>query len=417
MNTKMYFATLFLCWFLPVTEVIAQEGSSRIGLGDYGQTTVLDNRFNPAISFIGDLVATWSDDEGIEAGADGLKLRGAEIGLFGAVDNAYEFHGVIFFDEEEVELEEAYVKATDWLTPTTHIKAGRFNMDFGKLSPIHDGELPTLDKPSVLQEYIGGTLRGTGAEFHWWSPLGDTSLLRGSIGIFQSADSDSHIVLGPGGGHHHHGEEEDEDEEGPLREAGDFAINARLSTLFDVSDSATLQLGGSLLTAPERVFGVDEDDIQDVDRSVMGLDLTLVNMDESNGSGYRFQAEALINDQDEGELDDGGTPGDPVDDVFNVSNTEATGFYVMAERVMDSSNTIGFSYNQYEHAEDSAEESSDFGVYYTTKLNEFNRLRFEIRSFKDLVLEEEGVEELVDFTAVSLQWTVQLGSHGHGLEW
>ena len=403
---------LLICIGAPLTSLQAQDDSSRIGLGDYGQTTVLDNRFNPAISFIGDMVATWSDDEGIEAGADGFKLRGAEIGLFGAVDNAYEFHGIIFFDDEDGELEEAYVLATDWLTPTSHIKAGRFNMDFGKLSPIHDGELPMMDKPSVLQEYIGGTLKGTGAELHWWSPLGDTSLLRGSIGVFQSADSDAHVILGPGGGHHQH-EDEEEEEEGPLREAGDFAINARLSTLFDVTDSATLQLGGSLMTAPERVFGVDEDDIQDVNKSVMGLDLTYVDMDESNGSGFRFQAEALMNDQDEGELDDT----DPLNPVFNVTNTEASGFYVMAERVMDSRNTIGFSFNQYEHAEDSAEESSDFGVFYTKKLNEFNRLRFEVRSFKDLVLEEDGVEELVDFTAVSLQWTVQLGSHGHGLEW
>ena len=403
---------LLICIGAPLTSLQAQDDSSRIGLGDYGQTTVLDNRFNPAISFIGDMVATWSDDEGIEAGADGFKLRGAEIGLFGAVDNAYEFHGIIFFDDEDVELEEAYVLATDWLTPTSHIKAGRFNMDFGKLSPIHDGELPMMDKPSVLQEYIGGTLKGTGAERHWWSPLGDTSLLRGSIGVFQSADSDAHVILGPGGGHHHH-EDEEEEEEGPLREAGDFAINARLSTLFDVTDSATLQLGGSLMTAPERVFGVDEDDIQDVNKSVMGLDLTYVDMDESNGSGFRFQAEALMNDQDEGELDET----DPLNPVFNVTNTEASGFYVMAERVMDSRNTIGFSFNQYEPAEDSAEESSDFGVFYTKQLNEFNRLRFEVRSFKDLVLEEDGVEELVDFTAVSLQWTVQLGSHGHGLEW
>ena len=93
---------LLICIGEPLTSLQAQDGSSRIGLGDYGQTTVLDNRFNPAISFIGDMVATWSDDEGIEAGADGFKLRGAEIGLFGAIDNAYEFHGIIFFDDESL---------------------------------------------------------------------------------------------------------------------------------------------------------------------------------------------------------------------------------------------------------------------------------------------------------------------------
>lgn len=401
---------------LPVQGQISPDESSRIGLAEYGQTTVLDNRFNPALSFLGDMVATWSDESGREAGADGFKLRGAEIGLFGAVDNAYEFHGILFFGEEEVELEEAYVIATDWFTPSTHIKAGRFNMDFGKLSPVHDGELPTLDKPSVLQEYIGGTVRGTGAEMHWWSPLGEASLLRGSLGIFQTADTDAHVILGPGGGHHGHAEEEDE-EEGPLREFEDFAINARLTTLVDVAETTTLQLGGSYLMSPERLFGVDDSDIQNVDQSVMGLDLTLITENESVGSGYRFQAEALVNDRDYGELDDAGTPGDPVDDVFQVSNQEATGYYLLAERKFNPKHSIGLSYNQYEHAEDSAEESSDFGIYFTKHLNEYNRLRFEIRSFKDLAFEEDGIEELVDFTAFSIQWSVMLGSHGHGLEW
>ncbi len=412
MKTKITSIVLVILITSSGSAIQAQEGSSRIGLADFKPASVLDNRRNPSISFIGDLVASWSDENGINAGADGFKLRSAEIGFFGNVDDAYEFHGILFFDEEEVELEEAYVLATEWFTSTTHIKAGRFNMDFGKLSPIHDGELPTLDKPSVLQEYLGGTLRGTGAELHWWSPVGDSSLFRGSVGIFQSADSDTHTILGPAGGHHHHHEEE-EDEESPLRETGDFAINARLSSLLEVTDSATLQLGGSLLTAPERVFGVDEDDIQNVDKSVIGFDLTFVDTDEEDGSGYRFQAEALINDEDSGELDDGGTPADPADDIFNVTNQESTGFYLMAERTIDPLNTIGFSWNQYEHSEDSTDESSDFGVYYTRKINEFNRLRLEIRSFKDLALEDDGVEELVDFTAVSVQWTLQLGSHGH----
>ena len=109
MKHQLSIIALLLFVTFPGSDLSAQEGSSRIGLGDYGQTSILDNRFNPALSFIGDFVATWSDDEGIEAGADGFKLRGAEIGLFGAVDDAYEFHGILFFDEEEVELEEAYV--------------------------------------------------------------------------------------------------------------------------------------------------------------------------------------------------------------------------------------------------------------------------------------------------------------------
>ena len=388
---------------------------SHDGLGAFGQTTAHDNRSNPSLSFIGDLVATWSDDEeGRHAGADGFKLRGAELGFFGAVGDSYEFHGFVFFDDEEVELEEVYLLATDWISQNYRLKAGRFNLDFGKLSPIHDSELPMMDKPSVLQEYIGGALKGTGAEVHWRSPLGEESLIRASLGLVQEADSDVHVILGPGGGHHH---EEESEEESPLREFDDFALNGRLTALFDLSHSTTVQIGGSYLHSPERVFGVDEEDVQSVDQSVLGLDLTLISDDDSTGAGYRLQAEALFNERDYGELLDGGTPGESADDLFEVSREEAAGFVLLGERNFDDRNALGFSYNQYEHAEDAEKESRDFGVFFTRQLNENNRIRLEVRAFEDLALEDEGVEDLVDFTAFSLQWTVMLGSHSHGIEW
>lgn len=392
----------------------AAAPSARIGLGSLGQTTVLDDRYNPALSFVGDFVASWGEEDAREAGADGFLLRAAEVGIFGAVDDVLEYHGVVFFDEEEVELEEAYAIARDWLPHRFSLKGGRYNVDFGKQSPLHDHDLATLDKPAVLQEYLGGTLRGTGAELHWWSPLGDTSLFRISGGILQDADGDSHAVLGPASGHEHGDEEEDE--EGPIRDVEDFAGTLRLTSLVDTTESSTLQFGASALYAPTSVFGVDESDERDLDQTVLGADITWTRVNEETGGGLTLQGEFLHSDADFGTLDEAGTPGDPVDDTFSVMGESANGFYGLAELRPSRRWAFGASGGVFEHAEDADEDTTDIGVFVTWKRSEFNRLRLEVRSYSDLAHEHDGMVEELDFIAVSLQWTVILGSHGHGLD-
>ena len=406
---------LLLCGAI-ASPAIAQEETSgdRVGLADFDQTTILDNVFNPALSFVGDFVVSYGDKDAREAGADGFLLRSAELGIFGAVDNLLEYHGIIFFDAEEVELEEAYVIARDWLPDRLSLKAGRYNIDFGKQSPIHDHDLRTLDKPSVLQEYIGGNLRGTGAELHWWTPMTEETLFRASLGVLQSADSDAHVVLGPAGGGHH-GEEEEE-EEAPIRELDDFAVNLRATALMDISEESTVQLGTSFLYAPSSVFGVDEAD-ERINQQVAGIDLTFTSTDETDQSGWLFQSEILYRDAEEGELDDNGTPGNPADDTFTLTSEASTGLYLLAEHRTGPRWSFGASGNFYESAEDSDEERSDIGVFATYNPNEFNRIRFEVRSFEDLEVEDEGVVEELDFVSFAIQWTVILGSHGHGLEW
>ena len=412
---RSFFFSFFVASSLLVAAIAAAHplppGDSHAG--SHGVDTPSDggHPFNPTMSFLGDFVVSWGDGAGPDAGADGFKLRGAELGLFGEVEDGYEFTGIIFFDEEQIELEEAFMVANDWISPDVSIKAGRFNLDFGQFSAIHDGELATLDKPSVLQEYIGGTLRGTGAELHWEHLSGATTMLEGTVGICQQVDSDFHGILGPVGGHHEH--EELDSGVAPSREFEDFAMNARISAHLDVGSGKELEVGTSYLHAPSRVFGVGEDDIHSVDHAVHGVDVTFTSDDDSSEGGYLLQGEFLFNSKDFGDLDDGGTPADPLDDQFLVTRQEASGFTLLLEKRIDHESSFGVSCNLYEHAEDSAEESRDFGIYFTRHLNQNNRLRFEIRTFEDLLLEDEGVEELVDFTAYSIQWTIMLGSHGH----
>jgi hypothetical protein len=385
----------------------------RVGIGELGQTTILDNTFNPALSFVGDFLFSWGEPDARQAGADGFLLRSAELGIFGAVDTAIEYHGVVNFDEEDVELEEAYAIAREWLPDRFWLKGGRYNVDFGKQSPLHEHDLPTIDKPAVLQEYIGGSLRGTGAELHWWTPVTGSALLRFSGGVLQDAAGDTHALLGPAAGHEH-GEEE---EEGPIREVEDFAVTLRGTTSIDLTERTTVQLGASALHAPTRVFGVDETDERDIDQDVLGADLTLVHQDDETARGWTLQGEWLHSAADFGLLDDGGTPGVPGDDVFTVTGEHANGFYLLAEYRPGRRFAFGASAGRFQHAEDADERTSDVGGYVTWKVNEFNRLRLEVRGYEDLLFEDEGVVESLDFVAYSLQWTVMLGSHGHGIDW
>ncbi len=369
----------------------------------------------PDISVAGDLVFSWSDEEGRAAGADGFDLRAVEVGLYGSLDSRFDYTSVIHFSSEEVELEEAYIDARDWLPGRMILRGGRFNLDFGKQNRIHDHDLLTIERPSVLQEYLGGSLRGTGLELQWWSPLSDDSVIRISAALVEGVEGDSHAVLGPAAGHEH-GEDEDE-EERPVRDFDDFSINLRAVASVDFADESTLQLGGSYLLAPENVFGLDEDDERELDRGVAWLDLTYTRLDESTRRGIFLQGEWLIGDRDFGELDDNGTPGDDLDDSFLVTNARSQGYHALAEWRASRDWAFGVSGSSYEHAEDSDEDSWDLGAHVTWNASESHQLRLGIRKYADLAQEEEGVETTSDFVAVQLQWTMVFGRHVHGVDW
>jgi hypothetical protein len=80
-------------------------------------------------------------------------------------------------------IEEAAVQTTS-LPWNLEVKGGRFFGEFGRLAYIHNHELPFVNRPLVLSQYIGGESRTDGLQYraasmphwqvsHWRS---DTSL-------------------------------------------------------------------------------------------------------------------------------------------------------------------------------------------------------------------------------------------------
>ena len=98
----------------------------------------------------------------------------------------------------------------------------------------------------------------------------------------------------------------------------------------------------------------------------------------------------------------------PSDDGVTITSVRGEGAYGYVELIANNRWAFGVSAGLYEHAEDSSEESWDGGVFVTHRINEFNRLRVEARHFEDPGPNSYGL---------ALQWTMILGSHGHGIDW
>lgn len=397
---------------------LAQEDRTGIRYTAAGAGGPWDNTFNPAIGLAADFLLTGSDKKDSFPLYNQFRLRRVELQFQGRVDHLASYHFFLTGDEHEVELEEAYAHLDDVLPDTFELRVGRFFASFGRISPIHDHDLPYVDHPQVLQEYLGGNVQTTGLELRHWLPLGGDHVLRWSIGVANRLEGESHAIFGPASADHAHGGHDDfpagEEEDGHgafgRRKLKDFAFTGRASGIFELGGDAILQIGLSGIWAPrERTFldghkkkesrvfrglvdGLEEAAFLDVERIVLGADITLSSISPVDGGGFTLHAEVLRSRQN-----------------FRGAGKEtALGFHAYGEYFFDRHWSLGLGGGFYEHADDSDESSFDIGLFITYRINEFHRLRLEGRFFDD-----PGEE----FFGVMLQYTIFLGHHRHGLPW
>ena len=69
-------------------------------------------------------------------------------------------YAIINGTQDGVEVEEAAIVTTS-LPYNLGLKGGRFFADFGRLSKFHDHDLPFVNRPHVLDEYVGASRRPT----------------------------------------------------------------------------------------------------------------------------------------------------------------------------------------------------------------------------------------------------------------
>ncbi|MCA8979166.1 MAG: hypothetical protein H6831_12790 [Planctomycetes bacterium] len=371
--------------------------------GGLGQTTRFDNEFNPALSFVIDMLADYtSESSGGEDGVD-VNLRRLDLLVADWVDpNAFAWF-TIAYEEQELALDEAAIEYVG-LPGRNTLRAGRFFVDFGKQMQAHIEELRTIERPLVLRDFLGEELAGDGVQWDYWHGLGDTTLVRYSVGAFGSL-----------AGGHHHGEEADPEPEVivPTRkELDQLNFTARLTAMTEVGENGNLQLGGSTRLIPDFAFEYDPSELyqEGYSNSVFGLDATYGWRSDTGIKSFTTGFEYLWNTGDlEAEVNDAGTPGDPTDDALDVSNGTRMGYYGFVDCAFTQQDSTGVQYSRRQSSHVDKAERGELDFYYTRHLSEFLRLR----AGATFATDEAGP----DSTRFAIQLTSFVGPHGHGLSW
>src|SRR5919198_4163207 len=224
------------------------------------------SQFNPAIGFIVDTVFSHSRQN-----KSNFEFRSAEIGISGNIDPFARAYGIINGTPDGVEVEEAAIVTTSLPWGLT-VKGGRFFAEFGRLSTFHDHDLPFVNRPIVLDRYIGGESQADGVEVNWLAPI--PHYLSLTVGAYNKI-----------------GAENDRVDNNVPRDISEFTFLGRVHTFFNLTDSLGLDVGLSNAYTPEvRNEGLKE-------RNVFGVDLTLRYTPPSQAAyrGLIWGTEVLVN--------------------------------------------------------------------------------------------------------------------------
>src|SRR5438094_1048691 len=119
------------------------------------------SQFNPAIGLVIDNAFSYRDHD--RANFD---FRTAELGLAASIDPFVRGYALINGSPDGLEVEEAALVTTS-LPYNLTVKGGRFFADFGRLDHFHDDALPVVNRPIVLDRFIGGESRANGVEVNY----------------------------------------------------------------------------------------------------------------------------------------------------------------------------------------------------------------------------------------------------------
>src|SRR5882724_1355786 len=259
------------------------------------QKKVRPGEFNPSIGLVGETVFSYrtkgSDQIGSERpGGFDVFQRSIELDIAASVDPFAKAY-VVFnatadsaTGEATAAVEEAALQTTS-LPWNLELKAGRFFGEFGRLGYIHDHELPFVNRPLALDQYMGGETKTDGLQLNWLLPTPHYVSLTVGLGD-QFGD--------------------DPNNPGAFRHFNEVNYWGRLSTYFDLTPNWQLEGGVSGLWNPkaEDRGGVDAltgpggVPLTERERRVGGLDLKLsyIPLQNNQFRSFTWGTEVLYSD-------------------------------------------------------------------------------------------------------------------------
>ncbi len=169
----------------PVAEVQrqVQELTEKVDQVVETQKKFVPSVFNPSIGFVGETVFSYNNrplsQTGNTSGRPGgydANLRSVELNAAASVDPFARGYIVANASADPVTgeatsgIEEASIVTTS-LPWNLTVQGGRFFGEFGRLGYIHDHELPFVNRPLVLDQYIGGESRTDGVQVNYLLPV------------------------------------------------------------------------------------------------------------------------------------------------------------------------------------------------------------------------------------------------------
>lgn len=363
----------------------------------------LANALSPRISAIPDFVA----QTGPRSTDGGFRLRELEVAIqseadaYARVDAFIAFPGAgLFGGHAKVEVEEAYATLTQ-LPWGVSARGGKFLANFGRLNMIHSPEVDQVDRPLVLQNFLGDEgLNGVGAEASASRSAGPilleaTYALLNDLGAEEEEKEVEVCTESAGAGCAEKVKVEVKHDDEARRRARDLAHVAKLRALNDFGDwTVDTGLSGALHTprlAEHRKLGA--------------LDLTVKWKPQSEGlyKSFLWRSElvhAVRQIRDEVDVDSAAgtvTPG---------YKTERRGFYTYGQYQWARRWRGGLRLDYAESPTSGATRDPVRAVspYVTWNLTEFDRVRLQ---YQYRTLASRAHEN-----RVFLQWTLVLGPHG-----
>ncbi|HUJ17621.1 MAG TPA: TonB-dependent receptor [Nitrospirota bacterium] len=391
-------------------EDTVQEQSQTIDQLAETQKREIPGIFNPAIGFVGETIFSYRSQGPAETGSDrpgGFDIfqRSVELNAAASVDPFAKAYVVInasadpVTGESALTVEEAALQTTS-LPGNLEVKAGRFFGEFGRLEYIHDHELPFVNRPLALDQYIGGESRTDGLQINWLVPVEHYISLTLGVGDQFGGDNPPNFV-------------------GETRHGSGLNYWGRLSTYFDLTPNISLEPGISGLWNPRTVAQwdpalnasgsnpfpmVDGNTYTERERRLAGVDLVLSWKPLRNNQfqTITWGTEVLYSDNRYDIMD-------PLGNALPGVTVGSYGLYSYVTYKFHRQWTAGVQYEWMEDMANKQAKTSAYSANLTWALSHWNQLRLQY-TYTD----PNAATGFQSDNAVYLQWAWIIGSHAHG---
>jgi hypothetical protein len=365
----------------------------------------------PEFGFVLDSAFTTHKNNGSDA-----NLQMAELSISSRIDPLARGFAIIEFPgAHELEVSEA-VLIFDGLGDGWEIRAGRMNIDLGKFNTVHSHDMAMPFGDPVRLGLFGGHLRGQGLELHKWFALGDAPM-RFSAGAWSKAGAHSHgsdgHALDLAGEEHDHAEVHS----GSSGKKGfdDWAFSGRLSSQNDFGDNGWWQWGVSYFGSSGGMYSdwsneLDESDGQYASGRAFGLGVSTFGADASfkiaslaDDSWKQFSFEYWHHTQDHAHAEGAAQ-------TFELESSKPQGAWLVAEHGFSNEWSAAAHVRWWEtENNESLKSAYRYGVAVSRHFSEFNRVRFAIEQIDEPAADTDWL--------ATIQWSVFMGKHRHGLDW